>query len=811
MINKVPKIPTFILLLVAGIICDAVVKKGITLVYVENWNGFIIAAIQIQGTIVTLAIALLSLLSSIFKEKYFGVRVIDYVLFVDDNNIDLTKLMKYEIIFVILNIILYILGMYNTILLIAIYSICIVIYFIKRICFIFKPIDEIETCVKNYLEKLFFVRASLRDNLYQHIKELILDNNYIELKKYFDFVVVLFNRMSIDANCNKIDELFDELSACIQECFISDDFKINNLGIEKSLEIIKLQKSFVKYKTKIGRDIFEKMCDLPQIATKQYYYTSESINQLLFSLPCNSIEIKIEKERQGETRLRPHIYSYYVSKYIMSIKLYEEEIMKGLSEVFGSYIDMLYHYHEIGFVKNIIVNVNSSILFSLYDKEWSQCYELVFFNNYIARNGWNEYIEENQIVLIQMLYLYINKFFNKLDSENIINNRFKDLYIKYNEQISRSMNSIAERKKTLFTNKNMKLIYDLLVNRVRYFYNNFNVNVVKEFFIILLFIIETDDKVVTEICNNLLTGDYFVMYHYMFDKREIAKQKFEYICSFLSDRIIYNVRDKELYSKFSKKIDMLYSKHRLEQKKEYYDNSITAISNFKNSLNEYVKQYVKDLVKSFDTVDIAKQSVSIEEEQTLVDLPVEIMSNAEYIFGAVEEYIKNQVVSMLEKIIKDRMSVRYEKISEDSVKHYLNSIGNRESLIGNENFQYWELDRIQDEVSYKINKNNSIILWTDDDEKYLTKIDLKKLKVTFDDVIVSVRDYSEEEMINKCKTNNDEYIVEMDTGIRVSLTKEKMIEYFKYSGKIVEVKYIFKYQTIDTNDIAEKTIFSIDK
>ena len=811
MINKVPKIPTFILLLVAGIICDAVVKKGITLVYVENWNGFIIAAIQIQGTIVTLAIALLSLLSSIFKEKYFGVRVIDYVLFVDDNNIDLTKLMKYEIIFVILNIILYILGGYNTILFITVNSICIVIYFITRICFIFKPIGEIETCIKSYLEKLFFVRVSLRNNLYQQIKELILDNNDIELKKYLDFVVVLFNRMGIDANRNKIDELFDELADCIQECFASDDFKINILGAKISLETIKLQKILIKSKIKLDKDIFEKMCDMSQIATKQYYYTEEGINLRLFSLPCHSIEIKIEKEKQGETRLRPHIYSYYVSKYIMSIKLYEEEIMKGLSEVFGSYIDMLYHYHEIGFVKNIIVSVNSSILFSLYDKEWSQCYELVFFNNYIARNGWNEYIEENQIVLIQMLYLYINKFFNKLDSENIINNRFKDLYIKYNEQISRSMNSIAERKKTLFTNKNMKLIYDLLVNRVRYFYNNFNVNVVKEFFIILLFIIETDDKVVTEICNNLMAGDYFVIYHHMFDNREITKQKFDYMRSILSERIIYNVSDKELYSKFSRIIDMLYSKHRLEQKKEYYENSIMAISNFENSLNEYIKQYVIDLVKPFDIVDATKESVSIEEEQTLIDLPVEILSDAEYIFGAVKEYIKNHVVKMLGNSIKDYMSIRYEKISEGGVKKYLNSIRNSELLIGNESFQYWELDRIQDDISNKINKTNSIILWTDDDGKYLTKIDLNKLKVTFDDVIVKVKDYTDADMLRNCTIDNGEYIVEMDTGIRVSLTKEKMIEYFKYSRKIVEVKYIFKYQIIDTNDIAEKTIFSIDK
>ena len=297
----------------------------------------------------------------------------------------------------------------------------------------------------------------------------------------------------------------------------------------------------------------------------------------------------------------------------------------------------------------------------------------------------------------------------------------------------------------------------------------------------------------------------------MFDNREITKQKFDYIRSILSERIIYNVRDKELYFKFSRKIDMLYSEHRLEQKKEYYDNSIDTISNFANSLNKYIKQYVNDLIKPFDTVDAAKKSESVEEVQTLVDLPVEIMSNAEYIFGAVEEYIKNHVVNMLENSIKDYIGVRYEKISEDNVKNYLNSIENNELLIGNENFQYWELDKIQDEISNKINKTNSIILWTDDDETYLTKIGLNKLRVSFDDVTVSVRDYTEEEMINKCKINNGEYIVEMDTRIRVSLTKENMIEYFKCSRKIVYVKYVFKYQIIDTNDVAEKTIFSIDK
>ena len=811
MINKVPKKQTFIFLFVAGMICDITVKKGIALIYVDNWNSFIIAIIQIQGTIVTLAIALLSLLSSIFKEKYFGIRIIDYVLFADDDYIDLTKLMEYEIIFVIFNIILYILGGYNTILFIAIYSICIIVYFIKRICFIFEPTIEIESKIKCYLESLFFTDISLRNYLYQHIKELIFNNNHIELNKYLDFVIVLFNRMSIDINCNKLNELFDELADCIQECFISNDARINILGTQKILEIINMQKILVKSKINIEKDIFEKLIEMLYKNKEQFIAIEGGIYTLLYELPKNSLEVKIIKSNNGNTKLSTYIYSYYMSKYLKNTKLYEDEIMYVLLQVFEDYVGELHGYENNGIIERVAFEVICSILLSLYDRTWAKCYELLFFNKYVCLYKYYEKPKECMIVIVQMFYNYMNRFHNKLDNEHVANNNLYKIYLKHNVEISRVLNDIIGKAKMLLTHNYAKEIYDLLISRVRYFYNRFSVNDVKEFLIMLLFIIETDNKLVTEICNNLLAGDYFVMYHHMFDNREITKQKFDYICSFLSKRIIYNVRDKELYSKFSRKIDMLYSKHRLEQKKEYYDNSITAISNFKSSLNAYIKQYVKDLIKPFDTVDAAKQSVSIEEEQELVDLPVEILSDAEYIFGAVEEYIKRHVVSMLENSIKDCMGVRYEKISEDSVKNYLKSIENNELLIGNENFQYWELDRIQDEVSYKINKNNSIILWTDDDEKYLAKIDLNKLKVTFDDVIVSVRDYSEEEMINKCKISNDEYIVEMDTGIRVSLTKEKMIEYFKYSRKIVEVKYKFKYQILDTSDIAIKTIFSINK
>ena len=811
MINKVPKIPTFILLLVVGIICDVVVKKGTTLVYVENWNGFIIAAIQIQGTIVTLAIALLSLLSSIFKEKYFGVRVIDYVLFVDDNFTDLTKFMECEVIFVILNIILYILGVYNTILFIAIYSVYIVIYFIKRICLIFKPIIEIESKIKNYLEKSYFIDISLRNNLYQHIKELIVNNNHLELKEYLDFIIVLFKKMNITIDGNKMDELFDELADCMQECFISDDVRINILGTEIVLKIINLQKVLITSKINIKKDIFEKLIDILSKDKEQFITIEGGMHTLLYGLPKNSLEIKKIKLNDENKSLSTNIYSYYISKYMKNTKLFEEEATDALSDVFEDYVREFHGYEINELIKKVSFEVICSLLLSLYDKNWPKCYELLFINKYICSNIYYDRPEECMIVLVQIFYLYMNRFYNKLDNEHIVNDSFDKIYRKHIIKISKVLYNIVEKASILFTYDYAKMIYNLLVSRIMYFNNGFTANDVKEFFIMLLYIVDTDDRKVSDICNNLMAGDYFVMYHHMFDNRGITKQKFDYICSLLSERIIYNVRDKELYSKFSRKIDMLYSNHRLEQKKEYYDNSITAISNFKSNLNVYIKQYVKDLIKSFDTVDTAKQSVSIEEEQTLVDLSVEIMSNAEYIFGAVEEYIKNHVVNMLENSIKDYIGVRYEKISEDNVKNYLNAIENNELLIGNENFQYWELDKIQDEISNKINKTNSIILWTDDDETYLTKIVLNKLRVTFDDVTVSVRDYSEEEMIKKCKTDNNEYIVEMDTGIRVSLTKEKMIEYFKYSRKIVEVKYIFKYQIIDTNDIAEKTIFNIDK
>lgn len=811
MINKVSKKQTFIFLFIAGMICDIAVKKGITLICVDNWNSFIVAIIQIQGTIVTLAIALLSLLSSIFKEKYFGVRIIDYVLFVDDDYIDLTKLMEYEIIIVILNIVLYIFGGYNTILFIAIYSICIIIYFIKRICFIFKPIDEIEACIKNYLEKLYFVRVSLRNNLYQQINELILDNNYIELKKYLDFVVVLFNRMGIDANRNKIDELFDELADCMQECFISDDVRINILGTEIVLKTINLQKVLITNKINIEKDIFEKLIDILSKDKEQFITIEGGMHTLLYGLPKNSLEIKKIKLNDDNKNLSTNIYSYYISKYMKNTKLFEEEATDALSDVFEDYVREFHGYEINELIKKVSFEVTCSLLLSLYDKNWPKCYELLFINKYICSNIYYDRPEECMIVLVQIFYLYMNRFYNKLDNEHIVNDSFDKIYRKHNIKISKVLYNIVEKASVLFTYGYAKMIYNLLVSRIMYFNNSFTANDVKEFLIMLLYIVDTDDRKVSDICNNLMAGDYFVIYHHMFDNREITKQKFDYLRSILSERIIYNVRDKELYCKFSRKIDMLYSEHRLEQKKEYYDNSIDTISNFANSLNKYIKQYVNDLVMPFDTVDAAKESVSIEKEQILVDLPVEIMSNAEYIFGAVEEYIKNHVVNMLENSIKDYIGVRYEKISEDNVKNYLNSIENNELLIGNENFQYWELDKIQDEISNKINKTNSIILWTDDDETYLTKIGLNKLRVTFDDVTVSVKDYSEEEMIKKCKTNNNEYIVEMDTGIQVSLTKEKMIEYFKCSRKIVYVKYVFKYQIIDTNDVAEKTIFSIDK
>lgn len=134
-----------------GLAGDWMVRHDIFLIPVLGMDGISLVILQIQGTIDTLSIAVLSLLGGRISETYMGIPLIDFILNRKPIYLKQKWIINLLIILLCFNIFLHLLGLYNTVLALFLVTMGLIAISINEIYGVFSGDIAIENEVKSYL------------------------------------------------------------------------------------------------------------------------------------------------------------------------------------------------------------------------------------------------------------------------------------------------------------------------------------------------------------------------------------------------------------------------------------------------------------------------------------------------------------------------------------------------------------------------------------------------------------------------------------------------------------------------------------
>lgn len=196
-------ISIFILCAFWGFIGDALNRYGSPLFGIENLDAISLVILQIQGTIVTLSIAVLSLLGGRITETYMGISLIDYVL--NRKPICLSQKMIINLLIVLLggNVFFHLWGQYNVVFALFFVSEGLILLSTREIYEVFSGHVEIEHEIKSYIMNQVEAgshadRINLLHKFCNGWKSAIAHQNEPEFEAYQQTFEILFKAVLMD-------------------------------------------------------------------------------------------------------------------------------------------------------------------------------------------------------------------------------------------------------------------------------------------------------------------------------------------------------------------------------------------------------------------------------------------------------------------------------------------------------------------------------------------------------------------------------------------------------------------------------------
>lgn len=148
---EIKSLVLFAAYIVCGLTGDWMVRHDRYLVFVGGMEGISLVILQIQGTIDTLSIAVLSLLGGRISETYMGMPLIDFILNRKPVCLKQKWIINSLIFLLCFNIFLHLLGLYNTVLALFLVTAGLIVISIKEIYEVFSGDIVIENEIKSYL------------------------------------------------------------------------------------------------------------------------------------------------------------------------------------------------------------------------------------------------------------------------------------------------------------------------------------------------------------------------------------------------------------------------------------------------------------------------------------------------------------------------------------------------------------------------------------------------------------------------------------------------------------------------------------
>lgn len=143
-------IAAIVICTIIGIILD-LAKRPINICKCDNWSSLCLSILSIQGTVTTLVITVISLMSSKIERAYLGVSVNDFLMEVKPIFFKQNQIIKSDLILLPVGVVLYIVNAYWTLLLFFAISLILVQVSVNEVYEVFLGTEKIDEEIKAYV------------------------------------------------------------------------------------------------------------------------------------------------------------------------------------------------------------------------------------------------------------------------------------------------------------------------------------------------------------------------------------------------------------------------------------------------------------------------------------------------------------------------------------------------------------------------------------------------------------------------------------------------------------------------------------
>lgn len=230
----------FFICILVGAIGDCLNRHGHPILYVENLDGVSLVILQIQGTIDTLSIAVLSLLGGRVSESYMGIPLVDFSLNRKPGCLKQRRIIILLIIVLSINIFLHLINLYNTVFALFLISEGLICFSVKEIYEVFSGHIELEKEIECYF--LDQIESGKHDNKLDLLHKFCGEwkvKSVNQSEPEFETYQKIFDALFEDFFLNEKPNSRTELQTCIYHVIYASLRSENPVSKKRGLRLVR--------------------------------------------------------------------------------------------------------------------------------------------------------------------------------------------------------------------------------------------------------------------------------------------------------------------------------------------------------------------------------------------------------------------------------------------------------------------------------------------------------------------------------------------------------------------------------------------
>lgn len=777
-----------------AILYDKQILAPFIMVTTNDIVGQMNTLFQVQASIATLGIALISLMSGLSKDMVFGISISQYIMQKKPQVFTHKRLILLELFLIILSYITILFNFYNILVVNFGLSIIFIGLMVKDIFGIFYGSQYIRDEIREYCLSVFKANSkriqdmeSILNNIYEDINYSIEINNYMRLKVNLELLESIFEKHICDNNKEK-SLLWENNYINICQILLGySNAEIAFITIESVCNILKKNKDkkiLLHIWDKIDRQFFEELGNIKHSNLEK----SGIILKLHRYLYDNLV---IQEDKQNNISSLNNFSSNIYYWLLKNNKQGNSRYLEGMKKYLFDAIDVIINYSSKS--KEVILIAYEELLNytkTLIDNNEHDAFKNIF-KNQLEKNSWNA--NEIKYILKILIYIYYLALKEELAKDN------RDYANKILSNLKREINNfmvMLNFNKELFSKDFFEEFYDDLRYWERIPIGSaklcFMDNVINEF--LLFYIISRSHYNIEELIGDLdllIKDNQFIFYNQFVGKNKSQTIKnYEKFLSLFYFRGNEHKESVQTIDKFENALIKVYKineimKTKMEQPTEFEIEEL--IINIKDTLTKDIRHKLQIFYNG------KPQNVFLFNQKALTSVTYTAFLNEESKY--IQKKLLNYVVRVIVYLTRDKTA--YKDVTINS-KNLLNEFFelietthiNVDTLIGYRDW-FYGMERQEDfkKLEDKMNKVKA-----DGMSNIILAINSRSLYLNLLDINVRIEKLTESEIIDGLETDQDgKYLYTITNDISLPFTKDELIDYLSNAKRVISVDMVIEY------------------